>query len=419
MREMILGYGLDFYREVCCALGSETTLEDYVRSVRASGSRWPDKTLADLFDKLKNVPSHVHVLSKCDFLHFGSTREILASGRRLFQQEDRLGRSEICLSINNRFINGTPIPSADAWIEGCAVGAQIACAGQNVIVGADVDEPLEMPVSGCLDVLPGRDRAAATINFVRCYHTTDDFHGRDADCVQLDGKPLDWWLAQSGADVASVWDSSVAENQRCVWNARLFPAEKCSRDYRRWLWMLTPESASREELSRWANAERYSFEEMARLADVDAFHARRVADRAADIRTNLRRMLRGDSGFSAGDLAYAMEHRGERDEWLSRLIAEARWQAEQTGRSDPAQAFAFSRIIHTLASAVETLADSADTKLATLFPGGQSELDVADRNWLAEAGLQIHSETTVAQWANQAKQLAFDHMRASNHVEPG
>jgi len=397
MRETILGYGLDFYRDVCCALGSETTVEDYVRSVRAIGSRWPDEALAGLYDTIKNVSSHVHVLNKCEFLHFGSTREILASGRRLFQQEDRLGRSEICLSINNRFTNGTPIPSADAWIEGCAVGAQIDCAGQNVVVGADVDEPLEMPVSGCLDVLPGRDRSAASIHFIRCYHTTDDFHGRGAEHGQLCGKPLDWWLAAADADSRSVWTNSLPAAERSVWNARLFPAEKCSKNFRRWLWMLTPETASREELTRWATAERYSFEEMARLADVNAFHARRVADRATDIRKNLRRMLRGDSGFSAGDLAYALQHSGQPDEWLSGLISEARWQAEQTGHSEPAQAFAFSRIIHTLASAIELHADRPDVKLETVFPDGQAALRDVDRQWLADVGLHVLPETIVRQ----------------------
>jgi len=108
-------------------------------------------------------------------------------------------------------------------------------------------------------------------------------------------------------------------------------------------------------------------------------------------------MLRGDSGFSAGDLAYALQHSGQPDEWLSGLISEARWQAEQTGHSEPAQAFAFSRIIHTLASAIELHADRPDVKLETVFPDGQAALRDVDRQWLADVGLHVLPETIVRQ----------------------
>src|SRR5574340_117622 len=49
-------YGLDLYREICCALGSEATPEHYLRSARASGSKWPAETLRSVYPLLSGIP---------------------------------------------------------------------------------------------------------------------------------------------------------------------------------------------------------------------------------------------------------------------------------------------------------------------------------------------------------------------------
>ena len=303
-------------------------------------------------------------MKKCDFLHFGSTREILASGRQVFQQQQqRLGQNEACLSINNQFADHVAAPTAEAWIEGCRVHDQLVLHDQSVLVGVDVDSPLELGSHTCLDMLPGRDRIDRPIHFVRCYHDDDPLHNTPADQVRLCGEPLEWWLAASGLDGDGIWAGSLPGAQRSVWNARLFPAVECHEDYRQWLWMLCPTEASTEQLRQWMEADRYSFEEMATLADVTLFHARRIEARARDIRRNLRRYFRGDSGFSAGDLAYLVEHSSQPGEWLAALIGEARWHAEHTQRDEPQQAFTFSRVIHAVGSIVAVVAAGAAARL--------------------------------------------------------
>ena len=131
--------------------------------------------------------------------------------------------------------------------------------------------------------------------------------------------------------------------------------------------MLHPTEASPAQLRDWAAADRYSFEEMALLADVQAFHARRTEARASVIRQNLHRQFRADSGFSAADLAYLLGNSSEPSEWFAALITEVRWQAEHADRNDPQQAFALSRIIHTLGSAIEMHLPSDDAATPGAF----------------------------------------------------
>ena len=97
-------HGLDFYRETMLRAG----LRNHAGPIRRSGVRqrfsWPTSLLQRIYQAVSRIPSAVCVLKKCDFLHFGSTREILASGRQIFQQQQqRLGQQEACLSINNQF----------------------------------------------------------------------------------------------------------------------------------------------------------------------------------------------------------------------------------------------------------------------------------------------------------------------------
>ena len=313
--------------------------------------------------------------------------------------------------INCEFTADVSIPKADAWIEGCKVQERVVFAKHGTLVGVDVDKPLELPEHACLDVLPGRDRRGEAVHFVRCYRDDDPLQTSSINEIHLNGKSLDWWLSKAGVADDEIWDEQISVPDRSMWNARLFPAERQRTDYRRWLWMFKPAQASDGNFRDWITAERYSFQEMALLADVRAFHARRTAMRGDTIRDNLRRQFRSDSHFSAADLSYLLAHSSEPSLWLSRLIAEVRWQAEHLNCSDPQEAFALSRVVHSLGSAIEQQLQSDEAMTNAAFSRGALALSEADLRWLGDAGLGIGAETTAGEWANRAKQLAFEHVR--------
>ncbi len=255
-------------------MGSQTTVEDHRASVAASGSTWPAGPLARLHRELGEVPFHAEVLSRCGFLHFGTTRQLITSGQELLGHD--LGRAQAgaLLSLNNR-CEGGRIEGADSWVEGCRLAAPLQLAGQNVVVGVDVAEPLALPPGACLDVLAGHTPSGKAVWFVRCYHVADTFKDPVQGGAALLARPLLEWLAALGVDPAEVWDSATAAAERSLWNARVFPAVDSAGGYRQWLWMFDPQSR-RERKQAFLAAERFSPAEMALLADLDQFYARRT-----------------------------------------------------------------------------------------------------------------------------------------------
>ncbi len=258
--ERILRYGLDLYREICCAMGSAATLESYIRGARGSGSTWSEEMLAEVYPALRAIPFHVQLVPDSSFLHFGSTRQLVESGLALVEQ------AHGTLAINNSISGGGAITGDNSWVEGCRLRAPLDLAGWNVVVGVDVDEPLRLPREACLDVLRGRDRRGGAVWFVRCYGIKDQFKDSIAQGARFCGRPLLEWLAAVG----------IVQEERSLWNARVFPAEQTAGGYRRWLWMYDPETASAADKRAFISADRYSAAEIALLADQEAFHQRRI-----------------------------------------------------------------------------------------------------------------------------------------------
>jgi hypothetical protein len=269
-RERILRHGLDLYREICCALGSATTVESYIRGARGSGSTWSGEMLAAVYPALRGIPFHVQLVPDGSFLHFGSTRQLVESGQAL------VGQAQGTLAINNSIAGGATITGDDSWVEGCRLSAPLDLAGWNVVVGVDVDEPLRLPREACLDVLRGRDRRGSAVWFVRCYGIKDQFKDAISQGARFCGRPLLEWLSAVGTTPDEIWPDQQDAAERSLWNARVFPAERAASGFRRWLWMYDPETASEEEKRAFLSAERYSAADIAVLADQDAFHLRRI-----------------------------------------------------------------------------------------------------------------------------------------------
>jgi fucokinase len=276
MEKLVLGEGLDLYREICCALGTESTAEHHCAGSVASGSRWSAEQLARAYSVLSHVPLSAQVLPECQFLHFGTTRQLITSGRELLAHDGQPWGPDVSLSLNNRLTAAGRIVGGESWVEGCRLAAPLNLGGQNVVVGVDVETPLELPAGACLDVIAGETRAGRKVWFVRAYHVADTFKETLERGGAFAGQPLDRWLAAVGAKAEDVWAADIRPASRSLWDARVFPAADAPQGYRDWLWMFDPATASAAQKAAFLAADRYSVAEMALLADMDAFYQRRV-----------------------------------------------------------------------------------------------------------------------------------------------
>ncbi len=398
----VMERGLDFYREVCCAMGSQASLKTYLQSAGDSGSKWSSAMLTDLFKTLSAVPFNVQLLRHCDFLDFGSSRAILSSGTRLLQEDRGISLLQTYLDINNELAEGAAVQGTAGWVEGCRINAALSLGGNNVVVGAEIDAPVALAAGACLDVIAGHDDAGSAVWFVRCYGIDDAFKEPVGRGAVFCGQEIEAWLEAVGARFADVWDPGIKADDRTLWDARLFPAVNQPKDYRHWLWMFDPARASETQRKAWQHADRYSFKQILALADHEGFYRHRRRIWAARIQRSLRQIFRPDSGFSARELAFLMRD-DNASVWVTEILEEAYRYTEAAGRGVPA--LTFPRILHTLGTALTQLgsSDNAAKVLPAIRKG-----DGRRRDWLGSLGLYPPPRMTLSQWAQRAQEVAFE-----------
>ena len=280
-RAAIFSQGIDLYREICCALGTDTKLDDYVETVRRAGSTFDNQILGEWFGALREIPFTVNILPRCRFLHFGTTRQLVTSGLALLA-EDSTGPLPGSLILNSDI--QSEMTGDHVWVEGCSVANTFTLEGFNAVVGVDVLEPLRLRKSACLDMSVGVSRKGEKVWFLRYYDVEDTFKYPAEAGGTFCGLPLVKWLSVMGAVASDIWSPDVAERERTLWNARVFPALVEHKEFREWLWLLDVEAATEEQKVGFLNADRYSSSEIALRVDQSEFLSRRSRIRAAATR---------------------------------------------------------------------------------------------------------------------------------------
>lgn len=418
IKEAMLESGIDMYREICCALGTDASLAHYLREVRRSGGTLDEEILAGFFAGLRTIAVNLQIVERCSFLHFGATRQLISNGIALLTHDEGNVPAETALSINNEFADGGSIEGFDSWVEGCRIAGPLHVTRRNVLTGVDVAGALTLPEGACLDVSEGVDRHGAPVRFVRCYGVDDTFkHALDKGATFC-GIPLARWMELAGASGSDLWPESGAAPDRTLWNARIFPAEPVATDaepWRRWLWFFDVASATAEDKARFLAADRYSALEIATLVDQPAFHARRSATRADEIERSVHKLLRADSPFSARDLAFALERSPRRERMVARLLTLVHDHlVPELSVHDATRAnFSFARIVHSLGSALGESGPRGKQGHDLLLPDIAAELPEPVRNWTNDSCLTLSAGRSPGDWGGRLCELAFENLQES------
>ena len=418
IKEAMLASGIDLYREICCALGTDATLPHYLRDLRRSGGGLEEEILAEFFAGLRAIPVNLQILERCSFLHFGATRQLISNGIALLTHDEGNVPAETALSINNEFADGGSIEGFDSWIEGCRIAAALHVARRNVLTGVDFTAPLALTDGACIDVSDGVGRNGAPVHFVRCYGVDDTFkHSLDKGATFC-GLPLARWMEIAGISEQDLWPKSVASVDCTLWNARIFPAEPITTEaepWRKWLWFFDVASATADDKARFLAADRYSALEIATLVDQPAFHARRSATRADEIERSVHRLLRADGPFSAWDLAFALDRSPRRGRMVARLLTLAHDHlAPDFSVHDATHAnFSFARIVHSLGCALVESGPGGKEGLDSLVPGVAAELSDPVRNWINANCLTLSAGRSARDWGGRLCELAFENLQES------
>ncbi|MEI7728552.1 MAG: L-fucokinase [Verrucomicrobiota bacterium] len=281
MEQAVMNQGLDIYREVLCALGRDATVAHHRSQAKSAGSAWAPELLAAMFSILNRMPLRTQVLSRCSFLHFGTTRQLIQSGHTLVRQDLGTLPADGQLLLNNAREERGGVTGKNCWVEGCRLDALLTLAGDNVVVGIDVVAPLQLQPGQCLDVVEGFSRSQQPGFFIRPHGIGDTFKDPAVAKGTFCGQPILEWLAAVGAEPADIWEAAIPADKYSLWDARVFPVVREATGYRDWLWMFNPAQATPEQKRAFLAADRYSSAEIALQANQDAFYERRAQLRRA------------------------------------------------------------------------------------------------------------------------------------------
>jgi len=409
--EEVLTFGLDFYRDICCAMGSETRFSDYIKSVRACGSSLSQDFLKTLFDTLSDIPFSAFTLTDCTFLHFGTMRQILESNTDLLRRAHTASPLNSCMSANTVIGEKGHLIGSNSWVEGCNIHARIALSGENSLVGVDVNTALSLPAGTCLDVLKGTDRRGKETWFVRAYGIDDAFKLGLSEGI-FNNIPLKKWMLDVGVTEAELWSGSLKKDEKYLWNAQLFPAVSAPQDYLEWLWMWKPSSATHKQKQAWHDAERYSFAEMALNADQEYFFQRRWLSRAQEIGQSLQAIFRHESRFSSKELGFILSWLDphQRNQSIRGIFREALRHYGDRDSTGSVGRLTFSRIIHTLGTAIESPWLENGQELETALNELKDILTPEEKERWSALGMDFFHDSRILERTQKAHELAFNNL---------
>jgi fucokinase len=388
VQRLLTSGGMNFYREICCATGSETTFREYLAAVRGAGSRCDEKDLQRIFESVSSTQAWVIPLAQCDFLHFGTSSQLVESGRALSHAGRQQETGDSVFAVNCSFHAQGGLHGHDCWAEGCRVGAAVEMRGRNLLVGADILHPLVLSRAECVHLVPVVSHDGDREWCVCCYHIDDTFKLEHTGSPVYCGMPLQQWLEHAEARPNDIWPEVTSEYARDLWSARLFPAVTIPSAFSEVLWMLKPRTGTQQQKANWRNARRYSFADILAAADLVSFMAQRADILRDRLLTHLPLLTEPSSSFSAADLSRLLVGHSDWPTVMARILEHAHRHAFSAGDRPGANGFAVARVLHSAGTALDTLAKREEGPVPA--PGELvAVLRPAVRDWLEGLGARI------------------------------
>lgn len=415
-KSIILEKGLDFYRDVCCAMGKDCSFKHLKKYASNLNSEEGLVLLNRIFEQMSSIPFFVDVLPRCQFFHFGTLSQLIDSGNELMSREFGASTSHQYLNINNSFSEKGSISGNKAWVEGCRIQEKLSLGGNNVVIGVDLKKDLSIPHKMCLDVLSGKNRKNQKGWFVRCYGIYDQFNvSLDSNPIFCD-QPLDSWLQKMDSQKSDIISKTEKQKHPDLWHARLFPFVSEHDGYRDWLWLLDPKKWLKAKIEQWKKHERYSLAEIAVLSSHDNFHSRRFENRSSEIKLIITRLFHPNSGFSAKEFGLVLENlkNYECPGLIASLIKDmfknygADINLENYQGTDN---FEFPRILHSTGTALDYIVQKKGKKWWSDFSSVlMKQLNKDEVAWLKSIGLSGMEESLTSTWPESARKSAFSNL---------
>lgn len=148
----------------------------------AAGTRVSPAFLQAAF---RRTPFHCRTIPTCDFLHVGTTAQLLDIAATDLRLRDGVTdpRDPVILASSGH-AHITPAPRV--WIDACRFTSRVKLEGENILVGVESASPLTLPSRWGLTIIPLGPRRFVPIAF----GLTDDFKSDVSDGATLGCRPF-------------------------------------------------------------------------------------------------------------------------------------------------------------------------------------------------------------------------------------
>lgn len=254
---------VDLYHAVLTAAGSRREFGKMI----AAADGLDRSTLETIGNTARRIAFRVAVTPPCDFLHVGSTREMvkLVCGRG-----ELAGNGKI--AVYNSVVTGSLRATGRAIVESSRVDNAVRLDGGNMLVGFPGGAPLHLKKGWGLVCLPIGDRDWACV----CFHESDDFK---TAVFEEDG------TAESRVAAKVLFDGPECS----LWTARLWPVGRIDRVVKQALRVMTSRG-----MDQWPGREGKSLRELITMVNHERLLSQREGlTREAALGLMLSRLRKG------------------------------------------------------------------------------------------------------------------------------
>lgn len=261
---------VSFYGDFLYPLAKKATLEDYQKQA-PEGSLCAELTKCrnKLWKALSGFSMKVVCLSPAAFIHFGTTRELLALLTERIDDYQFLGwKRKICtnrqsgdFAVRNSFICQEALVEDGCYLENCHVGEGMRVRKGAVLSGAFLTG-MEIPENTVLHVIKLQDESFAA----RVYGVMDNPKGLYEENAPFLYGGLKDMLDRYQIPADDVWD----EGQRSLWEAKLYPLTGSAQEAAKAslaLIKMSEKKADEAEVKAWLSMKRTSLRESFNRAD--------------------------------------------------------------------------------------------------------------------------------------------------------
>lgn len=268
---------ISLYGDFLYPLAEDSTQEQYYKEQpEGSFCRELYDCRTKIWEALHSFEMKLICLSPAEFIHFGTTKELLSLLTDEISDYEYLDWKPAVFT-NLRTDNGIKAAAHNTLIDksvtvsdNCYIENSILCKNTTLSKGSVVSHLKLNNVDVPSMVMHGvtlQKQASSDGSFVvRAYGVDDNPKKTYEDNGSFIQGTLKCFVDENGLSVSDIWDSE----DHSLWKAKLYPACESSDEAVTWalfLYRMSEGSADKAEIEKWKNKKRYSLEESFSLAD--------------------------------------------------------------------------------------------------------------------------------------------------------